>query len=159
MSAAANRGKDAEKAVQSMLKSLGASHKHFCWERHYDAHSAGGRFQKVTGDYGWYHPGIGGMSYNGIIEVKEVKHDTRLPYKNYDAGAVGKVRMRELGGGYVDIFVYHSTSDRWRRVPLSFFLARNGATPSGSWDCSEFPLFNSPMEAFQETWDMVRGKA
>lgn len=140
---AANRGKTAEEKVTAFLKTYGERHQDFDWARNYDAHSAGGRFQRQTGDFQFYKPGL-----HGVIEAKEVAHDFRLPHKNFEKEKVAKIWKRELAGAAVFVVVYHSTTGLWRLPPFTFFrLARTG----GSWDLTPWPTFKSCIEALDST--------
>jgi hypothetical protein len=130
----ANQGKGSEKDVQGYLEAYDKKHWAFDWARNYDAHSAGGRFQRQTGDYQFYLPGT-----HGVIEVKEVKHDYRLPHGNYDNPKVAKVYKRTNAGGIAIVLVLHTTTNLWRMPPFHIFRKREG----GSWDLREFPTYES----------------
>lgn len=140
---AANRGKVAEGKVREHLAKLNDKRADFDFERVLDAHAAGGRFNARTGDFAWWSAGL-----NGVIEVKEVAHDYRLPHKNATPESVAKLRKRSLAGGAVHIAVYHSTTKLWRSVPLSVLLDRS---VGGSWELSEYPTFNTVKELFAGT--------
>jgi len=131
--AKAEQGKTAEKAVRKVLEKYSAAVASFIFERSYDARSAGGKFQRVAGDFRFYSP-----AGHGLLEVKEMKHDVRLPYKNYELSRVAGARKHQLAGGHVIVLVFSSTLDGWREVPFDFFRERDPAKPSGSWDLSEF---------------------
>lgn len=135
------QGKTAEKVVKDYLFALGLQRQDFDWHRGYDARSAGGKFQRIAGDFSWYKPGA-----HGIIEVKEVKHkDHRLPYQNFDSSQVGKARIRRLAGGTVHVLVYSSITKTWKCPDIEFFATRPG-TEYGSWDLSIFESFAKPGE-------------
>jgi hypothetical protein len=134
MSKTANRGKSAEAAVMAYLKAYDEKHQDFDFARNYDAHSAGGRFQRQTGDFQFYM-GKG----HGVIEVKEVAHDFRLPHKNMGTDSVGKLWKRQLAGGLVIVLVNHTTTGLWRVPLFETFRKREG----GSWDLSAWPTFGS----------------
>lgn len=125
------RGKWAEAKVRDLLKKLGEESALFDWERILDARSAGGRFRSQIGDFAVFMPKL-----HGVIEVKEVDHDYRLPHKNFDAEAIGKLYKRQLAGGKVWIVVAHKRK-AWRLVPFEVFRTRTG----GSWDLREFPTY------------------
>jgi hypothetical protein len=134
----ANQGKAAEAAVQDYLKAYDRKVMAFDWSRNYDAHSAGGRFQRQTGDYQFYMPAM-----HGVIEVKEVKHDYRLPHGNYAEEKVAKCYKRMLAGGKILVLINHTTTGMWRLPPFSVFRKREG----GSWDLSDFKTYESAAEA------------
>lgn len=138
MSSAANRGKSAEAEVKKFLEAYDRKVACFDWERRYDAHSAGGRFQRQTGDFAFYMP-----NFFGAIEVKEVKHSFRLPHKNFETDQVAKLRKRQMAGGHIIILVYHTEDDLWRMPPFGTFKEREG----GSWDLSKFTTYGSAAEA------------
>ncbi len=129
---AADRGKKAEKAVSDYLGALSGSVAAFDWHRVYDARSAGGRFAAQPGDFAFYAPQL-----HGLIEVKEVEHEFRLPKKNFDNDQIAKLRKRELAGGEIGIVIHFKTLNQsfWRLVPLEYFRARLDVP---SWDLSEF---------------------
>jgi hypothetical protein len=64
---------------------------------------------------------------------------------------VAKVYKRQLAGGKVNVVVCHMPMKVWRNVPFEVFRKRNEATPSGSWDLSEFPTFNTLADALKGT--------
>lgn len=138
MSDPANRGKKPEDKVRDYLKAYDERTHKFDWHRNYDAKSAGGRFQRQTGDFQFYLPGI-----HGVIEVKEVNHEYRLPHKNYAAEKVAKVYKRTLAGGAAYVLVYHTPIDKWRVLGLAPFRVREG----GSWDLRGVPLHDSAAAA------------
>lgn len=135
---AGNRGKSAEKEVQKFLEAYDRKVAAFDWERKYDAHSAGGRFQRQTGDFAFYMPG-----FFGTIEVKEIEHSFRLPRKNFDTDQVAKLRKRQMAGGHIIVLVYHSKDDLWRSPFFGTFLKCDGA----SWDLSNIGTYPSAAAA------------
>lgn len=136
------RGKYAEKKVREALEDFAENNPNFDWERILDARSAGGRFPARPGDFGFF-----GINLHGLIEVKEVKHDFRLPHKNLSTNQVAKLKKRKAAGGNTLIIVYHTTTKKYRALPLEFFLVREG----GSWDLSEWPEFND-IKAYIKTY-------
>lgn len=131
---AANRGKSAEAEVMKYLKAYDAKHQDFDWHRVPDAHSAGGRFNPVVFDFAFFGPTV-----HGGIEVKEVKHDFRIPHGNFGEQQVAKLWKRQLAGGEIVIVVYHSTTGLWRVPRFEVFRTREG----GSWDLSMWSTFES----------------
>lgn len=131
---AANRGKKPEDDVRKYLKAYDEKTHCFDWARNYDAHSAGGRFHRQTGDFVFYMPGN-----HGVIEVKEVKHAFRVPHANYTEEKVAKVYKRTLAGGTAIVLVYFSPLGQWRTLGIETFRTREG----GSWDLSMWPLYDS----------------
>lgn len=129
---AANRGKTAEKKVAAFLKAWSDARAGTDFHRVYDAHSSGGRFNRVCGDFAFFGKGV-----HGVIEVKEVGHAFRLPLKNFGEDQVAKLRKRQLADGTVIVLIYHTTTKLWRVPPLSIFFKREG----GSWDLQGWELF------------------
>jgi len=76
---------------------------------------------------------------NGLIEVKEVEHAFRLPYQNFGADQVGRMRIRAMAGSEPLVLTCHrekgSRGAVWRAVPLEVFEKRDGPK-FGSWDLS-----------------------
>jgi hypothetical protein len=148
----ADQGKSAEKKVRDYLDLLDKAHVAFTFNRNQDAHAAGGRFVPVAGDFqafGLYlrkaasvgvSESLPACSRNFILEVKEVQHDFRLPYKNYSADKVARVQKRVLAGAEPLVLIRFMPRDEWRAVPFEVFRNRNEATPSGSWDLSAYPF-------------------
>lgn len=147
----ANRGKSAEATVREALNRFNDRVAGFCFNRVPDAHMAGGRFPAQAGDFQAFrkmtvtiHPHEIGrqfepitgipMSRNFIIEVKEVKHDYRLPSKNYSEDKVARVQKRVWAGTEAVVAVLHTTTGLWRLVPFEVFTAR-----APSWDLSKYP--------------------
>lgn len=154
---AANRGKYAEGEVKKHFDHLARRNHHFTFNRNQDAHSAGGHMSvPQAGDFqafGWYAatlPGARAHSRNFIVEVKEVKHEFRLPYKNYSADKIARVNVRCLAGTEALVLICHMPAKKWRAVPQAFFNERDADKPSGSWDLSEFPYvdFKTAMNEF-----------
>jgi len=130
------RGKAAEKVVHKILDKMNSEVANFDYSRIYDARSAGGRFPSRPGDYELYYNGI-----FGLIEVKEIAHDYRLPEKNFPAEGRAKLRKRQMAGGRILVLVYHSTTGKWRTAPLASFV---GGVPS--WDLSTVPFCDPEAE-------------
>lgn len=147
-SSPADRGKAAEGQVKDHLKALNDRHMHFCYNRNLDAHAAGGKFQAQAGDFQafsrveskmrdeWNNPVH--SSRNFIIEVKEVKHDFRLPHGNYSVDKVARVEKRVHSGTEAIVLVRFTKAPvpYWRAVPHEVFRTRTG----GSWDLSAYPI-------------------
>lgn len=160
MSDPANRGKVAEAAVKKFLKDTEGAIMEFTFNRCLDAHAAGGKFPAQAGDFqaflqGSLHltvaekgvtalwsrsPGGVPCPRNFIIEVKEVKHDFRLPHGNYSPDKVARVSKRVLAGTEAIVVVLHTTTKQWRAVPFAFFQTRTG----GSWDLRQFEPVDMP---------------
>jgi hypothetical protein len=135
----ANRGKTSEKAVAKYLTEMGANNATFDWHRQYDAKSAGGKFPAQPGDYAFYS-----LINHGLIEVKEVDHDFRLPKKNFENDKIARLYKRQLAGGKICVVISFTTTKKWRNVPFEYFRER---LVQPSWDLSEFPTYDSATEA------------
>lgn len=147
---ASNRGRYAEGKVREFLKAWAEAHANFCFNRILDAHSAlGAMANPQPGDFQWFklvdgaeiwldermHP----FTRNGLIEVKEVNHANRLPYKNFAPDQVGRMRIRQMAGSEPLVLVCHRTSsgNYWRAPDFDFWLERDATKPSGSWDLTD----------------------
>lgn len=140
-------GKWAEKEVRKVLQEMSDAHLHFAFNRTLDARSAGGKFPAQAGDFQWfYNLPLIDITCNGIIEVKQVEHLYRLPFKNFETDDYARVHKRELAGSRVLVLVAHKLEKMkpkdvtWRALPLSYFADRNDVKGVGSWDLSEVPL-------------------
>jgi hypothetical protein len=137
---AANRGKTAEKKVSEILKRAEATRIWFTAGRVPDAHAAGGRFTPQAGDFAAYSrvrtmPDGLYLSRNFLVEVKELKHEFRLPFASYSADKVARVQKRVLAGSEAIVAILHTTTGLWRLVPFSVF---NDRSTGGSWDLRPF---------------------
>lgn len=124
----ANRGKVAEGKVAKILAAAAQSGSTAFW-RCPDAH-AGSRvvapadFMLLVQGQMW------------LIEVKEVAHAFRLPYANFKQENVARMRVWEYAGAQCIVLIYHSTTKKWRSLPLSVFLDRDMSV--GSWDLRQY---------------------
>lgn len=139
---AANRGKNAEKAVSTYLTALSQKVAAFDWHRQYDARSASGRFPAQPGDFAFYRKGC-----HGLIEVKEVEHDYRLPKKNFDNDQIAKLHKRALAGGMIGIVINFTTTKKWVLVPLEFYRL-NLDLPS--WDLRGFEQYDKAKDVLNK---------
>lgn len=131
------RGKYAERKVHEWLQKVDQQVVKWDFERIGDARSGGGRGAKtVVGDFSFF-----AASCYGVIEVKEIAHDFRLPSKN--VSQLPKMRKRFMAGGDCYIVVYHSTTKKWRRIPVMDLEVKT----TGSWDLSAYPEYDSVEEA------------
>lgn len=150
---AANRGKKAEAKIKQILKDIENKNFTFTANKNPDAHAAGGRAQPVAGDFQafkdgcvWFDATQGRLAWSPeesenkidsypcqrsfIIEVKETKHDYRLPHANYSEDKVARVMKRVHAGTEAVVAILHTTTGLWRLVPQAVFAKREG----GSWD-------------------------
>ena len=134
----ANRGKWAEGRLRDQLK-LYSGWTSFVYERLPDAHA--GSMKVALADFHGMHRGA-----HFLLEVKEVQHEYRLPYQNYSADQVARMRTWKMAGSNVNVLVCFQPgrAAKWRSVPLEKFLERNPATPSGSWDLREYETHTLP---------------
>lgn len=143
------RGKDTEKEVKKVLTSLSNRYAAFGFERNPDARTAGGHIGRQTGDYRFFAPKL-----HGVIEVKALKHDFRLPRDRFikktptglTNNSLERLHNRALCGGLIVVLVHHTTTDLWRVVPLKFL--RDGENQP-SWDLSPFRTYATPAEALE----------
>jgi penicillin-binding protein-related factor A (putative recombinase) len=130
------RGKSAESKVQDRLKALCVSaDKAFYRLPDFRA----GSMQPTLADFLFFHKGI-----TNVIEVKEVNHEYRLPYKNFDTGQIARMRTLQLAGANCIVLVYFTPTGLWRGFNLEWFINTPRTTKSGSWDMSQFKL--QPLE-------------
>lgn len=132
--ARANQGKKAEDLVRGTLNKLHKAHPNFDFQRLYDAHTANGIFPAQIADFLFF---LGRV--HGTIEVKEVKHDFRLPKKNFPLKKQQALLRREQAGGKILIFIRFMPLDIWRSIPLSLFLSDSEAA---SWDLRSFEILD-----------------
>lgn len=160
----ANRGRFAEGKVQAFLTEWKGLVKGFTFNRILDAHaSKGAMANPQPGDFQWFldtgfkvYPrgvpdGAHAADYakpytrNGLIEVKQVEHEFRLPCRNFMPDQVARMRMRSWAGSEPLVLVCFHPSPRvtmWRAAPLEFFDVRPGPKPeNGSWDMSEIDAY------------------
>lgn len=132
----ADRGKKAEGLMKSMLMKLEsakvASH------RFPDAHS--GSFAVAPADYMVMNDGKLFM-----LEVKEVRHDYRLPFANYGKDQVARQRMFQFAGAYSYCVIRHSTTGMWRYREVDYFLDRS---EGASWDLRNEPAYGDLATVF-----------
>lgn len=170
----ANRGKYAEGKVQTFLNEWKAKHKGFTFNRILDAHASKGALANPQpGDFQWFLDTgwkITGLwspnaaitstpdtakpyTRNGLIEVKEVQHEFRLPCRNFPPDQVARMRMRQWAGSEALVLVCCHPAPRevyWRAIPLDYFDNRPGPKPeSGSWDLSEFDAYTECADLLQ----------
>lgn len=127
----ADRGKYAEAEVTKFLKSRNTEHWAFDWARLPDARAAGGRLAAQVADFEIFMPGS-----HGVIEVKEIAHDFRIPTSKI--AQIPRLRKRRNAGGEIIILIYHTTTKLWRIPPSHFFLE---SEPVPSFDVSDWPTF------------------
>lgn len=167
---AGNRGKWAEGQVRDELTALSNAVAGFCFNRIPDAH--GGNMQPADGDFQWFFNHRHSCTYdqpnhlrdtrtgmqvivrdftrNGVIEVKEVEHLTRLPHSNFSADKITRVYKRQLAGCEAIVLVAHKLKGMrrpdvtWRAVNLQFFRDTVYTKGVASWDLSDFPHVSLP---------------
>lgn len=131
----ADRGKWAEKQVQGFLAACSAQNAHLDWERLPDSRSSMGRVAAQVADFAFFT-----VDAHGVIEVKTCAHDFRLARAKLSQ--LPRMRKRFLAGGRCFVVVYHSTTKKWRKVPIQ--LLDQGAT---SWDLAGFTEYDTVAEA------------
>ena len=132
---AANRGKYAEGEVKKFLKKMEAAN---CTHHRFpDAHA--GSMVTAPADFMVIQAGK-----FRLLEVKQVEHDFRLPYGNFNPEQVNRMHMWNLAGADTWVLVYHVPLKAWRLIPAEWFLNRPklsaSGKPVGSWVLDEFPL-------------------
>jgi len=130
MASPADRGKQAEKEVKKVLTKL-SLRSDTAFIRLPDARA--GSFQTALCDYQLMHKGT---LY--LLEVKETKHNYRLPHGNYSTDQVARMRRWQLAGAEAHVLILHKELNKWRTAPVDYFLDREG----GSWDLRNLELLN-----------------
>lgn len=133
--AVGERGKKSESRIQEWLAAFDEAHIDFDWYRFPDARAAGGRAQAAPADYEWFYHG-----HFGLIEVKELAHDFRLPAKNVKLHQISRAKKRIKAGGQAHMIVHHTTTGMWRLVPMEFFFNK---VDQPSWDLSPFECYDN----------------
>lgn len=138
----ADRGKYAESQVKTLLKKLEAAN---CTHHRFPDKRAGS-FVTAPADFLLLQEGK-----LRLLEVKEVQHQTRLPYKNLEQGQLARMLMWQAAGASCWVLVYHTPIKSWRLLPAEFFKNRQKTTdtgkPVGSWDLNDIPT-QTLIEAF-----------
>ena len=119
---ASNRGKRGEALFKTYVESL-CKFSDSAFYRLPDAHA--GSLQSTLADFLFLRRG---QVY--LIEVKEVKHEYRLPHGNYDKAQVARQRLWKDAGATSLVLIFHSTLNLWRGYDVERFVVREG----GSWD-------------------------
>jgi len=132
----ADQGKRAEDRVRKWLNKLKEKRADFDFDRIPDARS--GYRVKQPADFTFFT-----RFGHGLIEVKSVRHDYRLPAKNLTQ--LPKMQRRHMAGGNPIVILEHATTNLWRVIPYEWFFERR---KQPSWDLRGFPAktFDEAME-------------
>jgi hypothetical protein len=146
MMSTSDRGKWSETEVRKVLKKMESDFLNFTFNRIPDARA--GSAVTVPGDFQAFYKETDDLvghsiSYNFLMEVKELAKGSRLPYKNFAVDSIARAHKRELAGSQVVILVCCKERKTWWLLPLSFFRQRNVLTPSGSWDLAGRQSFDN----------------
>ena len=138
----ADRGADAEKAVQKFLTDWGLNTNTRDWARLVDSKAAGRVIKAAAADFEVYRMDSGtafdeGPRYACLIEVKETQHDYRIDYDRITQMA--RLRKRANAGVICMVVVLHSGTGLWRCLPIEWMLANK--VDKGSWDLRKVPTF------------------
>lgn len=127
-----DRGKDAEKLVKDLLEVL-AKKQQFDYQREPDARAARGHLVARTADFLGFFIDREGVSNSFSLEVKEVRHASRLRVDH--AVQVPRMRRRAMAGSVGFLFVRHivETGSYWRLVEISDL----DPSVKASWDLSK----------------------
>ena len=134
MASAANRGKYAESQVKALLKKLESAN---CTHHRFpDAHS--GSFVTAPADFMLLQDGK-----LRLLEVKQVEHQSRLPYGNFKADQLARMLMWQAAGAGCWVLVCHMPDKFWRLLPAEYFknrqLVSETGKPVGSWNLKDVP--------------------
>lgn len=135
---AANRGKDAEKKIKECLEKL-KSTTDLVYHRLPDTH-AGSRTPTLSDFL------VAVNAEASLLEVKEVEHEYRLPYGNFEVENVSRMKMWRLAGIKTPVAVYFKPLKLWRMTTSDYFEKRPLVSPTGkpvgSWDMRDLQVCN-----------------
>lgn len=140
MSTLGQRGKATEKAVEKVLTRWNNEVLEFAWHRLPDTRSARSFLKAQPADY---YLAVMGEAYH--LEAKESQHEFRLAKDK--VAQLPVLRKFAIAGMPFAVVVHHTTLDKWRCIPHSFF---DGDIPP-SWDLRQFPLLDSAEAALMAT--------
>lgn len=123
MNSHSNRGKEAEALLKRHLGLICADQKKQ-FMRFPDARA--GSMQATVSDFLFMFDGV-----TTFIECKQVNHEFRLPYANFDTAQVGRLRLWGMAGARSIVLVYHAPLKLWRGYSVARFVDR---AVGGSWD-------------------------
>ena len=141
----ADRGKDAEKLVNSFLLHWQSGSQYREFNRLTDAKAAGRLIGAAPADFEFFIHDYESQKVHGLIEVKETEHEYRLARDKVPQ--MPRLRKRSKCGGECLVVVYHSTLKAWR-VMFVDVLADTG--DKGSWNLSGQPASRTCAEALHE---------
>jgi hypothetical protein len=137
----ADRGKEAESAVQEYLEWWVARSVHREYNRLPDTKAAGRTIKAAPADFDFYSM-VQDDSFFGLLEVKETEHEYRIGRDKITQ--LPRMRKRAKCGGKCPILIWHSTINKWR-VVMAPHLMEFG--DKGSWNLAGFPTYDSASEA------------
>lgn len=138
------RGKYAEGVMKAYLGKVNSELLAFDFLRLPDPRTAGGRGTSMPADFEFFYP-----SGHGLLEVKEIKSPRLLPAAN--VSQLPSMRKRTIAGGDCYIVVYHTTTKKWRRIPVMDLELKT----TGSWDLSDYEQYDTLAEALPK--DLLGG--
>lgn len=143
----ADRGKKAEEAVTKALTlwTEGRSDREF--NRMLDTRAAGRVVKSAAADFEFFCP-----EAFGLIEVKSTAHNYRL--ERGKITQLPRLRKRALCGGVCLVLIEHTELQQWRVIEAGA-LATFG--DKGSWDLTDWPLYDSAAEALAVGHEVFRG--
>lgn len=134
------KGKKLEKYVEEVLK----SRTDIDYERNHDAAASRGMLTvKRVGDFTWYS-----REAHGVIEAKELKTGTRLPYVRLTQYASMLKRMRH--GGKCEVVVYCAETELYYSAPIQKLKVLREASSMKSWDLRDFQCFITVEDVIKE---------
>jgi hypothetical protein len=131
------RGKYAEKEVETYLKKLNAADSGFAYFRLADSRAARGMIAASPADFLYFRGGVG-----GFIEVKSSSHPFRIAKDKISQ--LPTLNKFDKAGAKSWVLLHHSSLNRWRIAPSTYF-------PMGvpSWIVDGLPLFDSAESALK----------
>lgn len=138
MASMKNKGKRLESSIRKEFENLLVS-RGFAYYRCPDARACMGRIKKQPGDFFFFT-----KTDTYLIEVKEVKHDFRIPKKRITQ--LPKMRLFALTCVKPFVIIKHTQTESYRVMDFEF-MTENFYSNEASYNLSALTLFNTLAEA------------
>jgi len=135
----ADRGKEAEKQLQTYLDTWAHGRIDRDYERLVDSKSAGRIVKAAKADFEALHSGT-----YVLLECKQTAHDYRL--ERAKVTQLPRLRKQAAAGAACFVLVYHSTTRLWRCASLEWLMLPND---KGSWNLSSLPVYPTVAAALE----------
>lgn len=137
---AANRGKTLEKDFKTLCDAESVRAR-FSYHRFPDAMS--GSFTVAPADFLIENSGA-----TKLVECKETQYPSRIPYQNFRADQVARMRKWKQAGMQSKVIIHHTKGGGYRLIDIDFFVERD--LSKGSWFFTEPAQFKTLQEVFIE---------